>query len=217
LISTSNIYTVKAADESLPKQADFPQLFAFEEKLPIDTVSNLHKSSREFLKQARALPVKTRKEIALTLVKRAEELKVNIPTGVFEYSSFTPSSFKQMKTAMYSRYQNYPEQVKKVVDSMVEKIKTSDDAIKVASAIEKIDEKLEIKKSKHLDLAVGFFSTEKTAEEKFSNKLQRALEGGLFDEYLNPNTIDLLKTADGVGKVTPAEKQIIDTILSRVN
>lgn len=216
---TTNTYLIKESDEKqFEKKAEVPKEYAYKDKLPIDTVENLQKSANEFLKQAKKLSIKDRKEVAFNLVKKASELKVELPTSVLEYSSTTPKKFQQIKVAMTTRMMSYPIKVKNLVNNLLENIKTSNDAIKVAEMVDKIDSKVGIKKSMHKDVARDFFSIEKTAEQKKQEKLANALDAGMLDEYFDKDIIDALKKegSEAYEKLNPRSKTIIDYVLKAI-
>lgn len=214
----SNVYKVANADLRVSKVANDPRLFAYDNKLPIDTAENLNKSANEFIKQASYLSVKEKKEIAFELVKRASELNISLPQAIYKFAAYTPVSYKQMKTAMASRMKAYPAKVRTYVSTILENVKSADDVVKVASAIEELDKKYHIITPNHPDLSKEFFTTEKTAEEKRNDKIRRTIEAGILGDYIDKEAIDLLtENPNNYNQLKDIDKMVIDKILKNIN
>jgi hypothetical protein len=213
-----NFYQIKKSDErKMDKLASAPQLFAFHDSLPIDTVEQLMKSASIFIKDKYKLTHKEKKEVANNLVKRASELNVEVPTDIFQYASYTPKELHGLKVAMASRFVSYPSKIKGMLEKMLGNIKTAEDTKIVLDTIEKLDKEYRVRPLQHLDPAKELFTIEKTAEELQIEKLKRALDADLFDDLIEKDTIDFLKTSsDNYFKLQPKEKVIIDTLLKRV-
>lgn len=189
-----NYYISNREEEQIKVAEKPPTEFAFGDKLPMDTIPLLQKSASEFIKGAKSLPVKARKEVAFNLVKKAEAFGVELPTGILQYSSMTPKGLKQMKTAMATRMTSYPSKVKQLVDGLIENTKTASDAIKLSEMVEKIDETLGLKSYNHADTAGAFFSIDEHVKEKeFGTKLASALDENKLDVYFDKEVVSELK------------------------
>lgn len=213
-----NQYALTREEEILKEAEEEPKEFAYEDKLPIDNIKNLQKSASEFLRQARSLPVRDRKNVAFALVKKASEMGVELPTAILEYSSYTPKTLQGMKIAMATRTRSYPDKVRKLTDTLLETAKTAEDYVKVAEMVETIDKELGIKTERHEDPSKGFFSIEKRADQIFNEKLQGALENNLLDGYFAPDVIEDLKDfgQNAYNNLDHNSRGLIDKVLSNV-
>ena len=213
-----NQYTLTKEEEIIKEAEEEPTEFAYGDKLPIDNINNLQKSASEFLRQARTLPVRDRKNIAFALVKKASEMGVELPTAILEYSSFTPKTLQGMKIAMATRTRSYPEKVRKLADALLQTVKTAEDCIKVAEMVETIDKELGIKTERHEDPSKGFFSIEKRADQIFNEKLNKALENNLLDDYFTPDVIEDLKDfgQNAYNNLDRHSRDLIDKILNKI-
>lgn len=213
-----NQYALTREEENIKEAQEIPTEFAYGDKLPINTVENLQKSASEFLKQARSLPIRERKNIAFNLVKKASDMGVELPTAILEYSSFTPKSLQGLKIAVATRTRSYPNKVKQLADVLLTSVKTAEDCIKAAEMIETIDKELGIKTERHMDPGKDFFTIEKTADEIFNGKLEKALDDNLLDGYLPDEILDDLKNFQGntYNQLDKNSREVIDKVLNTI-
>jgi|SRR5690606_14045408 len=213
----TNIYVLSPEDRKAEKVADsdIPQEFAchIDEVgyYPIDNVDFLLKSSQEFIKNASNLSVKDRKETAFNMIKKASDLGIQLPVVIQQYSSFTPNKLKSIKMAMATKMLNYPTNFKNFFNDLVDRTKTAEDFMKVASMVEKADDVLKIKKNRHLDPSIFFFTTEKTAEEKSVDKISEYLDKELLNDYFDKDTVELIESdkRNNYANLSPKLKETI--------
>lgn len=213
-----NQYALTREEETLKEAEEEPKEFAYEDKLPIDNVKNLQKSASEFLRQARALPVRDRKNIAFALVKKASEMGVELPTAILEYSSYTPKTLQGMKVAMATRTRSYPDKVRKLTDTLLQTVKTAEDCVKVAEMVETIDKELGIKTERHEDPSKGFFSIEKRADQIFNERLNTALDNNLLEDYFAPEVLEDLKDfgQNAYNNLDHNSRSLIDKVINNI-
>lgn len=214
-----NTYALTRDQEVIKEAAaPAPTEFAYGDKLPIDNLQNLQKSASEFLRQVRDLPLKDRKLVAFNLVKKASVMGVELPTAIQEYSSLTPKTLKGMKVAMATRAVSYPPQVQTLVTTMMSAVKTAEDTIKLAEAIEDIDKELKMQTKKYEDPAKGFFSIEKQADQIFNEKLNNALENNLLNDYFDDSVIEDLKNfgKNAYNNLDTNNRNLIDKVVNNV-
>lgn len=197
--SPNNTYVLSQKDiNKLASMPDPKQHFALSNGernyLPMDTREDFEASLKTFKKEISYLSPEIRKSVSASLVKRAEELNIG-KTGLEKYASYLLAEKEDIKAALATRYMSYTDNIKLMVDTMVDNIKTANDAMSVIEIITDIDNEIGIKPQKHFDLAEKFFqTTEKHADDNFSLKLNVALKNKSLDSYLDSEVIDLLKT-----------------------
>lgn len=212
----SNVVNVANKSEVKVASSTQKEYFALDngdfQYLPLDTKEDFRLSLKEFLNNGKHLTPVLRKEAAGNFLKRASELKTVVPDSFEKYASWEVADPQTIKMAMATRYQIYNDNIKKNMDSILDKIATAEDALKAIDYIANVDKKVGVVPEKHFDLAEKFF---KKANLEFQEKLSSALENKVFDEYLEPEIVDLLEEHGELAyeKLNPRLKSVILTLI----
>lgn len=212
----TNIVNVANASEIKVASNTQKEYFALDngeiQYLPLDTKDDFRLSLKEFLNNSKYLAPNLRKEAAANFLKRSSELKIPVPDYFEKYASWEVAELPTLKMAMATRYQIYNDKIRENMDKLLSKIANAEDALKAIDYISDVDKKLGVIPEKHFDLAEKFF---KKANIEFQEKLSSALENKVFDEYLEPEIIDLLEEHGELAydKLNPRLKSVILTLI----